>query len=319
MSGPKKRIVALTGGVGGAKLAHGLHRILPPRALHCIVNTGDDFEHLGLHVSPDVDTLIYTLAGAENPETGWGRRDETWTFMSALEQLGGPSWFRLGDGDLAFHIERTRRLANGERLTSIVDHFRRSMGLATTILPMTDSPVRTRLHTKESGTLEFQEYFVQAKAQPTVERIVYSGADSAEPPPEIRQLLNDPLLGGVIICPSNPLLSVAPILAVSGMRALLQACPAPVVAVSPLIGGQAVKGPTAKLMDELGMERSSSGIAAYYAGLVDGLVVDERDATEASSCGVAVLATPTLMHSISHRESLAHRVLDFLASGIDCR
>lgn len=312
-------IVALTGGVGGAKLAHGLHRILPPGALTCIVNTGDDFEHLGLHVSPDVDTLIYTLAGAENRATGWGRRDETWTFMGVLEKLGGPSWFRLGDGDLALHVERSRRLARGERLSSITDHFRRSLGVTTTILPMSDSPVRTKLKTVEAGELSFQDYFVRECARPTVTHIHYSRAELAEVSPEIRRLLTDPRVSGIVICPSNPFLSVAPILAVSGMRQLLQACVAPVVAVSPLIMGKAIKGPTAKLMDELGLMRSSEAIAVYYEGLIDGLVIDERDAADAAQCGIPVLATPTLMDSISRREQLATRTLEFLAEDLHGR
>ncbi len=309
-----RRVVALTGGVGGAKLAHGLYRRLPPGALACIVNTGDDFRHLDLHVSPDIDTLIYTLGGVENPATGWGRRDETWTFMAVLEQLGGPDWFRLGDGDLAFHVERTRRLTAGERLTEVTDHLRRGLGVSAAVLPMADAPVRTIVHTVDAGTLTFQEYFVRHRAQPRVRALEYEGADHAEPPPEVVAALADPGLAAVVLCPSNPLLSVAPLLAVAGMRALLAACRAPVVAVSPLIGGAAVKGPTAKVMDELGIARTPEAIAEGYRGVIDALVIDPSDAASRDRCGLPVLVTPTLMDSTARREALADEVLDFAAT-----
>ena len=307
-------VVALTGGVGGAKLAHGLYRHLPAGALTCVVNTGDDFEHLGLMVSPDIDTLIYTLADVANPTTGWGRREETWTFMRVLEQLGGPAWFRLGDGDLAFHVERTRRLTTGDRLTTVTEHLRKQLNVSAPVLPMSDAAVRTVVHTASSGSLNFQDYFVRQRAEPAVVSLEYVGAESAAPSPEVIDALTRSALRAVIICPSNPLLSVAPILAVDGIRRLLTECPAPVVAVSPLIGGQAVKGPTAKIMTELGMERSPEAVAGYYQGILDGLVIDPIDADAQHRCGVPTLVTPTLMDSDERRAELAAQVLRFAQS-----
>jgi LPPG:FO 2-phospho-L-lactate transferase len=246
------RIIALSGGVGGAKLALGLSRVLPPGDLTVVANTGDDFEHLGLSISPDIDTLLYTLAGLDNPATGWGRRDESWNFMAALEALGGETWFRLGDRDLATHIERTRRLRAGESLSQITDDFRRRFGIAARILPMSDDPVRTRVKTKD-GWLDFQPYFVRHRCEPVITAIEFAGAADARPQPELLAALADPALSAVIICPSNPFISIEPILALRGVRAALRDCAAPVVAVSPIIGGHAVKGPTAKMMQELGL------------------------------------------------------------------
>ena len=245
-------VLALSGGVGGAKLALGLYRVLPPGALTVVANTGDDFEHLGLAISPDLDTLLYTLAGIDNPATGWGRRDETWNFMAALERLGGETWFKLGDGDLATHVERTRRLAAGESLSQITDDFRRRLGISARLLPMSDDPVRTRLLTAE-GWLDFQDYFVRRQCAPIVREIAFAGAAAARPHPDFLAALADPALRMVVICPSNPLISIDPILSLPGVREALRACRAPVVAVSPIIGGKAVKGPTAKMMAELGL------------------------------------------------------------------
>ena len=255
MSTPRQdrdRYVALSGGVGGAKLSLGLAQLLGER-LTVIVNTGDDFEHLGLHISPDVDTALYTLAGVVNPETGWGRRDETWTFMAALQQLGGPGWFKLGDADLATHIERTRRLRSGETLTSITAHLAQSFGVKSRILPMCDEALRTVVET-DQGPLAFQDYFVREQCRPTVRAIRFDGAQAAKPSPQVRAALADPALAGIIICPSNPWLSVDPILAVPGLREAIRASGAPVIAVSPIIAGKAVKGPTAKIMRELNLE-----------------------------------------------------------------
>src|SRR5690242_12860474 len=226
-------VLALSGGIGGAKLALGLYRVLRPDALTVVANTGDDFEHLGLAISPDIDTLLYTLAGLDNPETGWGRRDETWTFMAALGALGGETWFKLGDGDLATHVERTRRLAGGESLSQITDDFRRRLGISARILPMTDDRVRTRLLTEE-GWLEFQDYFVRLRAEPVVHEIVYDGAAEARPNREIIAALAAIDLEMVVICPSNPFLSIDPILALPNVRQALRACRAPVIAVSPI-------------------------------------------------------------------------------------
>src|SRR5258708_1337514 len=270
-------LVALSGGVGGAKLALGLYRTLPPDTLTIIVNTGDDFEHLGLAISPDLDTLLYALSGQDNPELGWGRRGETWTFMMALEELGGETWFRLGDGDLATHVERTRRLKSGESLSAITDDFRRRLGIAARLLPMSDDPVRTRLRTPE-GWLDFQDYFVRLRCAPVIDRLDFVGAATARPHPDFLAALADPGLRAVVICPSNPFISIDPILAVPGIRAALRGCPAPVIAVSPIIAGQAVKGPTAKMMAELGLPVDAAAVARHYGDILDLSIADEEDA-----------------------------------------
>jgi LPPG:FO 2-phospho-L-lactate transferase len=301
-------VLALSGGIGGAKLALGLYRVLPPRALTVIANTADDFEHLGLMVSPDVDTLLYTLAGIDNPETGWGRRDETWTFMAALETLGGETWFKLGDGDLATHVERTRRLGAGESLSQITDDFRRRLGISARILPMSDDPVRTRLHT-EDGWLDFQDYFVRRRSSPVVRAIYYRGAAQARPHPDFLAMLRGQDLDAVVICPSNPFLSIDPILSLPGVRAALQASHAPVIAVSPIIGGKAVKGPTAKIMAELRRPTSTAAIAQHYADILDIYIADEVDAEEVAELDIPVRLTRTLMLTLKDREALAKEVL----------
>lgn len=301
------KVVALSGGVGGAKLALGLDRVLAPGQLTIIANTGDDFRHLGLHVSPDIDTLLYTLAGLDDPVRGWGRRDETWNFMQALGQIGGETWFQLGDGDLAIHVERTRRLAGGETLSEVTDGLRRQFGIASAIVPMSDDPVRTRVETDE-GWLDFQHYFVRRRCEPRVLGLDFAGADAARLAPGAAAALADPALAAIIICPSNPYLSVDPILAVPGMREALRAASAPVIAVSPIIAGQAVKGPTAKMMGELGLVPSASTVAEHYAGLIDVFVVDEADA-EAEIGGAEKRVGPTLMRNLDDKAGLARLVL----------
>ena len=304
------RVVALSGGVGGAKLAVGLYRALPPDALMVVCNTGDDFEHLGLSISPDLDTVLYTLAGIANPETGWGRAGETWTFMEALAQLGGETWFRLGDGDLATHVERTRRLAAGERLSAISDHFRRCLGVRARLEPMCDEPVRTMVATAD-GVLPFQRYFVERRCVPKVSGFEFRGAGAARPPPALLEALESEHLEAVVICPSNPFISIDPILVVPGMRAAIAACRAPVVAVSPIIGGRAVKGPTAKMMAELGLPASARAVAEHYRGLLDGFVLDDVDAAETEGIDLPCLATRTLMASEDDKRALAAEVLAF--------
>jgi LPPG:FO 2-phospho-L-lactate transferase len=302
------KVLALSGGIGGAKLALGLYRILPPGTLSVVANTGDDFEHLGLAISPDIDTLLYTLAGLDNPELGWGRRDETWSFMKALGDLGGETWFNLGDGDLATHVERTRRLALGESLSQITDDFRRRLGISAQLLPMTDDPVRTRILTA-AGWLDFQDYFVRQRCAPVVREIIFAGADEARPQPEFVAALADKDLRAVVICPSNPFISIDTILGLPGVRAALRACTAPVVAVSPIIGGQAVKGPTAKIMTELGLPVGAAAVAQHYGDIVDLYIADEEDATEIGSLAVPVTFTRTLMLTLEDREALARAVL----------
>ena len=303
-------VAALSGGIGGAKLALGLYRILPPDSLTVACNTGDDFEHLGLSVSPDLDTVMYTLAGIANPETGWGRANETWTFMAALAQLGGETWFRLGDADLATHVERTRRLAAGESLCAISNDFCRRLAVRARVVPMCDQPVRTVVHT-ENGVLPFQRYFVERRCEPEVRGFEFQGATEASPTPALLEAFASERLEAVVICPSNPFISIDPILAVPGMRAAIAACRAPVMAVSPLIGGRAVKGPTAKMMAELGRPTSATAVAEHYGGLLDGFVVDSADAAEAQAIDLPCLVTRTLMASEDDKRTLAAEVLAF--------
>lgn len=301
-------VVVLSGGVGGAKLCLGLQRILPPGALRVIVNTGDDFEHLGLAICPDLDTTLYTLAGVANPELGWGRRDETWTFLSVLETLGGPTWFRLGDGDLALHVERTRRLAAGETLSSIMGDLARRLGVVSRILPITDDPVRTRVSTPQ-GELAFQEYFVRERCTPAVTALHFCGAERARISEAAAQALREESLRAILIAPSNPYLSIDPVLAVPGLRAALRAPGVPVIAVSPIIAGEAVKGPTAKIMKELGLAPSPLTVRDHYDGLLDGMVLDERDAEIAPRAGMPVGLCDTLMRSLEDRERVARCAL----------
>jgi LPPG:FO 2-phospho-L-lactate transferase len=302
-------VLALSGGIGGAKLALGLARILPPAELCVVGNTGDDFEHLGLHISPDIDTLMYTLAGLDNPETGWGRRDETWSFMATLATLGGEDWFHLGDRDLAVHVERTRRMRLGETLSAITADLCRRLGVGPHVAPMSDNAVRTRLRT-DDGWLDFQDYFVRRRCRPVVREIVFEGATAARPNPDLMAALRSERLRAVVICPSNPFISVEPILALPGVRAAIAACPAPVVAVSPIVGGRAVKGPTAKMMVELGITPGVAAVSERYGDLLDGYIVDVGDAGEAAGLGPRVTPAPTIMASLSDRVRLAQVVLD---------
>jgi LPPG:FO 2-phospho-L-lactate transferase len=302
------KVLALSGGVGGAKLALGLYRILPPDTLTVVANTGDDFEHLGLSISPDLDTLLYTLSGQDNPELGWGRRDETWTFMAALEALGGETWFRLGDGDLATHVERTRRRNAGESLSASIDDFRRRLGIVARLLPMSDDPVRTRLLTGD-GWLDFQDYFVRLRCAPVITELNFAGAEEARPDRDFLAALADPALRAVVICPSNPFISIDPILAVPGVRAALRRCPAPVIAVSPIIAGQAVKGPTAKMMAELGLPVDAATPARHYRDIIDLYIADEADAVAVAGLDLPVVLTRTLMQSLADRDALARTVL----------
>ena len=301
--------LALTGGIGGAKLGLGLARILPPEALSFLVNTGDDFEHLGLHVSPDVDTLTYTLAGASNTALGWGRKDETWRFMAALAELGGETWFRLGDADLALHITRTQMLRRGATLTEAVRTLSARLGVQHAIIPMSDDPVRTLVHTAE-GPLAFQHYFVRDRCRPQVTGFEFAGADAAAPSPALLKLL--PSCEGVIICPSNPYVSIDPILAVRGLTSALRACGAPIVAVSPIVGGAAIKGPTAKMMAELGVPTTAGQVAEHYQGFIDGFILDEQDANLDGALEVSTRVAPTLMVTLADRERLAAAALKFI-------
>jgi LPPG:FO 2-phospho-L-lactate transferase len=308
-----RRVVALSGGVGGAKLALGLYRVLPPDTLTVIVNTGDDFEHLGLHICPDLDTTLYTLAGLAHPELGWGRRDETWTFLHTLETLGGETWFRLGDADLALHVERTQRLKGGASLSAIMASLTARLGIEAEIVPVSDDPIRTQLATSE-GELAFQDYFVRRRCAPRVQRITYPGAAAARLAPAALAALKSASLEAIILCPSNPYLSLDPLRAVPQLLPAVRAAGVPVVAVTPLIGGAAVKGPTAKIMRELGIPLTARAIAQHYATWIDGFVLDRADAAQAADFDVAVHVTDTLMSSLADRERLAREVLTFAAT-----
>lgn len=303
-------VLALTGGVGGAKLALGLYRVLPAHQLSLVVNTGDDMRHLGLHIAPDIDTLVYTLAGLVNPLTGWGRQNETWSFMQAVSVLGGPDWFRLGDADLAMHVLRSQRLANGESLAQVTQDLAQRLGVHARVLPMSDAPVATRIATA-LGELDFQDYFVARRCAPVVTGLRYVGAEQAQPAAAVLQALRDPQLEAVLLCPSNPWLSLAPMLALPALRQALRDCTVPVVAVSPLVGGKAVKGPTDKIMAELGLPASALAVVQQYEDFLDGFVLDVRDADVQSALGLPVCLEDTLMQTLDDRDRVARATLAF--------
>ena len=308
------KVVALSGGIGGAKLALGLKRVLAPGALSVIANTGDDFEHLGLTVSPDIDTLVYTLAGVSNRSQGWGREGETWSFMSALEALGGPTWFQLGDGDLAMHVVRSDRLRAGETLTAITADLAQALGAGVTILPMADRPVRTKIETA-AGVLDFQDYFVRLRSEPEITGVRYEGAEAATLSDAVAAALGHAALAAIVIAPSNPLISIEPILAVPGMRDAIRAAGVAVVGVSPVIRGQAVKGPTAKMMREIGLEATAAGVLARYRGIVDAFIADPDDIPELEghAGGVTLVGANVMMKTLDDRDRLARLVLQVAA------
>jgi LPPG:FO 2-phospho-L-lactate transferase len=309
MSERSGKVVVLTGGIGGAKLVLGLTRILPPEALTAIVNTGDDFRHLGLHISPDIDTLLYTLSGLADPERGWGRAGESWNFMAALRAIGGEDWFMLGDADLALHVERTHALTS-ESLSAVTDRFARRMGIGCAIVPMSDAPVATRVRT-DASELDFQRYFVEHRCQPVLRGVRFEGVEQAMPAPQALEALSAPDLSAILIAPSNPWLSVDPILAVPGMRDALRAAAAPVVVVTPLPGGAAIKGPTAKIMAELGLDLTAASIARHYEGVADAILLDEAD--NPADVPLPSAQTDTVMRALEDRERVARAALDLAA------
>lgn len=302
MSGGK--YVLLCGGVGGSRLAAGFAAVLPPERLTIIVNTGDDFDHFSLRICPDLDTVTYMLAGLVDEERGWGRRGETWRAMEAMGALGGETWFNLGDQDLALHLRRTELLRSGRSLSDVTSDITRRLGVAHPVAPMTDDAVRTIVCT-EAGDLAFQDYFVRRRAEPVAREILYIGAGEARASRGAIGALKDPDLRAVVIAPSNPVLSVAPILAIAGIGEAVRARRVPVIAVSPLIGGKAVRGPAAKLMNELGYPPGADGLDEYYRGLVDGLVVDFRDGPSSAGGEVRRFQTDTLMTGPEARMRLA--------------
>lgn len=305
------RIVALAGGVGGAKLAHGLAQILSPQELTVIVNTGDDFEHYGLYICPDLDTVCYTLAGLANPETGWGRVNETWNAIKSAAALGGIDWFNLGDKDLGTHLERTRRLKAGDSLSQITSDFCKAWGVQHAVLPMSDQPVRTIVATNE-GEFAFQEYFVHRRCAPKVTGFRFEGADESKPAAGAQEALQS--ASAIVICPSNPWVSVDPIRSVISIPA-----GKPVVAVSPIIGGEAIKGPAAKMYRELGVEPSALAVANHYRSAITHFVIDRLDAPlfeSINALNIQTLATNTFMANHMDRKQLASEVLHFIGASV---
>ena len=320
------RILALAGGVGGAKLTDGLAQILSPEELTIIVNTGDDFEHLGLSISPDVDTVCYTLAGLANPETGWGRAEETFEVLENIRLLGGPDWFHLGDKDLATHIERTRRLNAGQTLTQVTRDLCKAWGVRHTVLPMSDDPVRTMVDTVEFGELPFQEYFVHHRCEPRVKGFRFAGMESARPTAQVREAIE--AADAIVIAPSNPWVSIDPILSVlrlpssilpppstiHGTRSMVHS-PLSIIAVSPIIGGKTVKGPAAKMYAEMGITPSALAVAEHYKDLLTGFVIDTVDAAYAPDLqftNLQTCVTNTLMKTQTDRRRLAQDVLNLI-------
>jgi LPPG:FO 2-phospho-L-lactate transferase len=305
------KVCALAGGVGGAKLAAGLRDELPPGDLSVVVNTADDFDLWGLHICPDLDTVMYTLAGISNPETGWGIAGETFESLRMLGRYGEDTWFKLGDRDLATHILRTARLRSGETLTRVTAELSRALGIRSSVLPMSDDPVSTVLETPD-GRLEFQEYFVRRRQEDEVLGVELRGVEEAAPTEAVLAAISG--ADAIVICPSNPVVSVGPILALPGVREALARSAAPRVAVSPIVGGRALKGPADRMMLSLGHEVSATGVARMYAGLVDGMVVDTIDEGERESIeafGMRVLATGSVMRDAADRARLASETLEF--------
>ena len=306
------KVITLSGGVGGAKLVLGLSHVVEGDDLLVACNTGDDFQHLGLTICPDIDSVLYALSGLSDQQRGWGRKDETWTFMSALSGLGGPEWFNLGDGDLATHIVRSDMLRDGKSLSETTAELANRMGVTATVLPMSDDAVSTIVHTATED-LAFQHYFVREQCVPVVTGFSFDGIERAQP----QARLLDGMVAipeAIVIAPSNPYVSVDPILALPGLRAAMKTARAPVVAVSPIVGGAALKGPAAKMMQELGKDVSVLGIAEHYRGLIDGLVIDTEDAGLAPAIedmGIAALVTPTVMTDLASRIGLAKDTLKF--------
>ena len=312
MPAPTEDILALSGGVGGAKLADGLAQILTPEQLTIAVNVGDDFEHLGLPVWPDLDTVLYTLAGKANPELGWGRAGESWGVMEELRALGAPDWFLLGDRDIALHLLRRHLLEQGLSHSAVATHLARSLDVQHWVVPVTDQPLRTLVATDE-GELEFQRYFVGRRAQPVLRGLTYSGADQARLSPAVESALQHPDLAGIVICPSNPYLSVMPMLSIPGLREALRDSSAPVIAVSPIVGGAALKGPAAKIMTELGVEPKATITADLYDDFVDLNLIDTTDAALAEG-DPRVAVTATVMRTREDRKALAAICLQLLAA-----
>jgi LPPG:FO 2-phospho-L-lactate transferase len=304
-------IAALAGGVGAARLLRGMVEVVPPASITAIVNTGDDTVLHGLHISPDLDTVMYTLADAINPETGWGLAGETWRVMESLDRLGGITWFGLGDQDLATHCYRTQRLAEGAALSEITGELARSWGVGVHLVPVTDDPLRTRLQLAEGPEVGFQEYFVRLRHQVAVTAVRFEGAAGARPAPGVLDAIDG--ADTVVVCPSNPVVSIDPILAVPGVRDRLLARRDDVIGVSPIIAGAALKGPADRLLREMGFESSVVGVATWYAPWMGTLVIDDADAASAAAVeaeGVRCVVVPTVMSTVARSAQLSRTILD---------
>jgi len=304
--------IVLSGGVGGAKLVLGMSHIVAPEQLTVVTNTGDDFDHYGLRICPDTDTALYTLSGLSDQQKGWGRAGESWRFMQTLQELGGDSWFNLGDTDLALHVLRTQALANGQTLTQVTQSLAKTMGIELTLLPMTNDRVATQVMTT-TGLLDFQHYFVREQCTPEVTGFSFRGLADARINPQLVQCLEDQP-AAIIIAPSNPYVSIDPILKLPTLVPKLQHRQTPIVAVSPIVGGNAIKGPAAKMMLELGLDVSALAVAEHYKGVIHGLVIDQQDQQYTSAIealGIEVRVAPTIMHDLNSRIDLAQICLDF--------
>jgi len=310
----KNKILALSGGIGGAKLAHGLSKILKPEQLMIMTNTGDDFVHFEFTICPDLDTVMYTLAEMANPETLWGVKGETWQFMDAMARYDEETWFNLGDRDLATHVIRNRLIKSGKTLTEVTRHLCLKLDVKHRIVPMSDDSVSTWVKTSEKD-MPFQEYFVKRKCEPVISGFNFAGIDKAKPNQCVIDFLQDPDLAGIVICPSNPFVSVDPILSLPGMRKHIIDSGVPVICVSPIVGGKAIKGPTSKMMSELSMPTTATAVADYYQELINGMVVDTVDkelAGEIEAKGIKILVSKTVMRSVQDKINLAKDVIEFI-------
>lgn len=308
------KITTLAGGIGASKFLIGLAGVIPPEDITIIANTGDDIELYGLRISPDIDTVTYTLARLINEDTGWGLAGDTFESLRWMARYGEPIWFNLGDRDLATHIYRTEQLKSGHSLSEVTDHIRRSLGVGSKIIPMTDSYTPTRVVTDE-GEMHLQEYFVRRRCEPRVRELRFDNIGSARPAAGIEQAILES--DAVIVCPSNPFISINPILAVPGIRDTLRKTKANVIAITPVIGGRAVKGPTADMLGDLGHEVSARGVAALYSDFIKLFVLDETDKgiqPEIESLGLKVAVTDTLMKTIEDKRRLARQVIEFFSS-----
>ena len=308
----KQKTLVLCGGVGGAKLAYGLSKLTAPEEIVFLVNTGDDFIHLDLYISPDLDTVMYTLAGVNDPKKGWGVEEETWNALGSLKKYGLDTWFQLGDKDLATHIRRTQLLKEGLKLSEVTRNLSSQLGLKHKILPMSESPVQTMIQT-DQGKLSFQEYFVKHKCDPKIEKIEFLGSEVAEVPTSLEELIKDDKFTAIIICPSNPYLSVDPILSINKIRTFLLETNIPILAVSPIIDNDSIKGPTAKIMDEMKVEPSVNAIAAHYSELINILVIDQKDKDNQANIGsIDYLVDSIYMKNNEDKVSLAKVCLEEL-------